>query len=128
MGKTKKKIELGGTVDGVLLPDLGNAISTTFGLEKDGLILQAYDKDFEDFVDIEEERIAGPTKIMVKVKAPVVSFPVTINVNEGNIIQDVQSDLTIDEGMRYSKSNISNGKMGKPEETKMITKVIFPFS
>ncbi|KAJ8048958.1 hypothetical protein HOLleu_01479 [Holothuria leucospilota] len=83
------------------MSDLENAISATLGLEKDELILQSYEKLFDDYANIEVERIAGPTKIMVKVKAPVINFPVTINVNKDNMIQDVSdSHFTSEESLR----------------------------
>lgn len=56
---------------------VSKAAAELFGLKEESLILQAYDREFEDYADIEnQDTVEGPAKIRVTVEEPVV-FPVT---------------------------------------------------
>ncbi|XP_071839081.1 uncharacterized protein [Apostichopus japonicus] len=94
-GMNQKGVHIEGDAEGATKLDIEKAASGLFGLENKSLILQFFDKDFEDYVDIEEDqKIPGPTKILVRVEEPVV-FPVTINVNQGDIEQ-IENDASTD--------------------------------
>lgn len=85
--KNQKKVEVDANSTGATKQQLLVAAAQTYGIEGN-VILQAYNKHFDDYVDIEDnEVLSGPAKIRI-IKTPteeVEVLPVTINVTQDDI-------------------------------------------
>ena len=61
--------------------ELLKATFNTFGLGEDEVIVQAWDKDFNDFADVDDdELVEGPTKVQITDKVKM--MPVIFNADQ----------------------------------------------
>ncbi|PIK50491.1 hypothetical protein BSL78_12620 [Apostichopus japonicus] len=90
-GPNNKKVEIESNDVGASKSELHAAAVKTFGLGGSELILQLYDRDFSDYVDIEDgELFYGPAKLrVVKGQEQPATFPVTINNAEDSINAEI---------------------------------------